>query len=90
MSCGVLGERALDGAAGAGKTKYAASSTATATTQRSMTSSDRNDDLVTAQEKLEWVTPKISLMETDDTCGKSSFLNEINNDPFFKYPVGPS
>jgi hypothetical protein len=33
-----------------------------------MTSTDRND-LVPAQEKLEWVTPKISLMGTGDTEG---------------------
>jgi hypothetical protein len=25
------------------------------------------NDLVPAQEKLQWVTPKISLMDTDDT-----------------------
>ena len=34
-----------------------------------MTSADRND-LVPAQGKLEWVTPKISLMEAEDTDGK--------------------
>jgi hypothetical protein len=33
-----------------------------------MTSADRND-LVPAQEKLEWVTPKISLMGAGDTEG---------------------
>ena len=33
-----------------------------------MTSADRND-LVPAQEKLEWVTPKIALMEADKTAG---------------------
>ena len=33
-----------------------------------MTSDDRND-LVTTQEKLEWVTPKISLMGAGDTDG---------------------
>ena len=33
-----------------------------------MTSADRND-LMPAQEKLEWVTPKISLMEAGDTAG---------------------
>jgi len=32
-----------------------------------MTSADRND-LVPAQEKQEWVTPKISLMEAGDTA----------------------
>jgi hypothetical protein len=31
-----------------------------------MTSADRND-LVPAQEKLEWVTPKISLLDAGDT-----------------------
>ena len=30
---------------------------------------DRNDVLVTAQEKLEWVTPKISLMGAGKTEG---------------------
>lgn len=33
-----------------------------------MTSADRND-LVPAQEKLEWVTPKILLMCAEDTDG---------------------
>ena len=33
-----------------------------------MTTTDRND-LVPAQEKLEWVTPKISLMEADRANG---------------------
>jgi hypothetical protein len=33
-----------------------------------MTSADRND-LMPAQEKLEWVTPKISLMEAGETLG---------------------
>jgi len=35
--------------------------------------------LVPAQEKLEWVTPKISLMDAVDTDGKSSFnIGEIS------------
>ena len=34
-----------------------------------MTSADRND-LMPAQEKLEWVTPKISLMDAVGTEGK--------------------
>ena len=34
-----------------------------------MTTADRND-LMPAQEKLEWVTPKISLMDAGDTDGK--------------------
>ena len=31
------------------------------------------NDLVPAQEKLEWVTPKISLMDAGDTDGKFLF-----------------
>ena len=38
-------------------------------TSRHMTSTDRND-LMPAQEKLEWVTPKISLMAGGETDGK--------------------
>ena len=34
-----------------------------------MTSAEHNDDLVPTQ-KLEWVTPKISLMDAGDTEGK--------------------
>ena len=41
-----------------------------------MTSSDHNNDLVTSQEKLEWVTPKISLMEAENTEGKTDFAGE--------------
>ena len=37
-------------------------------TSRHMTSTDRND-LMPAQEKLEWVTPKISLMGAGETDG---------------------
>lgn len=43
-----------------------------------MTSADRND-LVPAQEKLEWVTPKILLMCAEDTDGgkiQSDFEND--------------
>ena len=40
-----------------------------------MTSADRND-LMPAQEKLEWVTPKISLMGAEDTEGKTLFTSE--------------
>ncbi len=36
-----------------------------------MTSADRND-LMPAQEKLKWVTPKISLMEAGDTEGNKT------------------
>ena len=64
MPYGVLCERAPRGAVVAGKTEYLATAI-----QRLMTSSDHNNDLVTSQEKLEWVTPKISLMDAEDTCG---------------------
>jgi hypothetical protein len=36
-----------------------------------MTSNDGND-LMPAQEKLEWVTPKISLMDAGDTEGQKN------------------
>ena len=39
-----------------------------------MTSADRND-FVPAQEKLEWVTPKISLMDAGDTDRKNVVAN---------------
>ena len=39
-----------------------------------MTSADGND-FVPAQEKLEWVTPKISLMGAGDTFGSGKKLN---------------
>ena len=35
-----------------------------------MTSSNHNNDLVTSQKKLEWVTPKISLWVAEETDGK--------------------
>ena len=38
---------------------------------RRMTTADRDDLVPAPQEKLEWVTPKISLMEAEDTEGKS-------------------
>ena len=41
-------------------------------------------DLVPAQEKLEWVTPKISLLEAADTDGK------IPGSPFEVYNIAPS
>jgi hypothetical protein len=48
-----------------------------------MTSADRND-LMPAQEKLEWVTPKISLMGAEDTEGKTLNKSEFN------ISIGPS
>ena len=52
-----------------------------------MTSTDRND-FVPAQEKLEWVTPKISLMDAGDTDGsKNVIITNVER----KYPDrGPS
>ena len=45
---------------------------------RRMNSADRNDLMpAPAQEKLEWVTPKISLMEAGDTSGSNKAA--INN-----------
>ena len=34
-----------------------------------MTSADLNDLVPAQQEKLEWITPKISLMDADKTAG---------------------
>ena len=45
------------------------------------TTADRND-LMPAQEKLEWVTPKISLMEAGETRGQSNqHISETNTLP---------
>jgi hypothetical protein len=53
-----------------------------------MPSADRND-LMPAQEKLEWVTPKISLMEVGDTeGGKAPGASETTPKQIF-FP-GPS
>ncbi len=51
-----------------------------------MTSADRND-LMPAQEKLEWVTPKISLMEAGDSRGRGK---DHNNDEADSLNRGPS
>ena len=75
------------GVAVSGKTdKYCATATHYLTTT-TMTSSDHNNfsDLVTSQEKLEWVTPKISLMDAEDTEGKQ-FQTVVELNPI----VGPS
>jgi hypothetical protein len=53
-----------------------------------MTSADRNNDLVPAQEKLEWVTPKISLMGAGDTDGRKAFYKYVESTII--NPVGPS
>jgi len=56
-----------------------------------MTFTDRNY-LVPAQEKLEWVTPKISLMGAGDTdgSGKSIFPTELNPTTYRTIALGPS
>ena len=58
-----------------------------------MISNDGND-LVPAQEKLEWVTPKISLMDAGDTDGKRRSLVELTgnapNNPVRPDIIGPS
>jgi len=46
-----------------------------------MPASDRND-LMPAQEKLEWVTPKISLMGAADSLGKALRDCEAANSAF--------
>ena len=47
--------------------------------------------LVPAQEKLEWVTPKISLMGAGDTEGKSGFAAlETNNKSGMGRRFGPN
>ena len=82
MPYGVLCERAPRGAVVAGKTEYPATAI-----QRLMTSSDHNNDLIVNQEKLEWVTPKISLMDAEDTEGTKVFTRtEIDPAP----PQAPS
>ena len=53
-----------------------------------MTSTDRND-LMPAQEDKgqEWVTPKISLMEAEDTEGK---IRRVDLEAKYGEPLGPS
>ncbi len=52
-----------------------------------MTSADRND-LMPAQEKLEWVTPKISLMDAGNTEGSAKIVGYLEN-PYSNFR-GPS
>jgi hypothetical protein len=54
-----------------------------------MTSADRND-LMPAQEKLEWVTPKISLMDAGETDGSGKPAIDPEEDPKFPGRFGPS
>jgi hypothetical protein len=50
---------------------------------------DRNDLVPATQEKLEWVTPKISLMEAGDTAGPKA-QNTIVESLFGQTFNGPS
>jgi len=54
-----------------------------------MTSTERND-LMPAQEKLEWVTPKISLMEAEETYGNNKVVTRPLEGSPNGYPRGPS
>jgi hypothetical protein len=45
------------------------------------------NDLVPAQEKLEWITPKISLMVAEDTAGKVKYSSSEST--FRGAPWGP-
>ena len=54
-----------------------------------MTSADRND-FVPAQEKLEWVTPKISLMDAGDTDGSGKPNLKATEPGGVIGPYGPS
>ena len=52
-----------------------------------MAPADRND-LTTSQEKLEWVTPKISLMGAEETEGK--FPGQVESTRVGYLPIGLS
>ena len=58
-----------------------------------MTSAD-NKDLVTTQEKLEWITPKISIMGAVDTSGGLKITEPVeygrSGEPGVIPAVGPS
>ncbi len=54
-----------------------------------MTSADRND-LMPAQEKLEWVTPKISLMGAGETDGGKRPLGVERTPLLNPLVLGPS
>lgn len=54
-----------------------------------MTAAEDRNDMVPAQKKLEWVTPKISLMMAEVTDGKNTF-NPNENLVLFTDLAGPS
>jgi len=53
-----------------------------------MTSAEDRNDLMPAQEKLEWVTPKISLMGAGDTEGGQKSIRGQENP--YGVAFGPS
>jgi hypothetical protein len=57
-----------------------------------VTSIQGKDDLMPAQEKLEWVTPKISLMGAEETEGSKPCPNcgEGTSESFTEIVFGPS
>ena len=54
-----------------------------------MTTADRNN-LMPAQEKLDWVTPTISLMDAGDTEGSGKAYIATEVDPLVTIQDGPS
>ena len=50
-----------------------------------MTSAEDRNDLVPAQEKLEWVTPKITLMGAEEREGKAAYST---TERYFLIPGG--
>jgi hypothetical protein len=56
-----------------------------------MTSTDRRNDLgMPALQKLEWVTPRISLMESEDTEGFKAYARVEGFPPPNNLVLGPS
>ena len=56
-----------------------------------MTSADRNDLMPAQGEKLEWVTPKISLIDAGDALGVNKFTNPPTEGTRLpNFIVGPS
>ena len=84
-----LGERALNSAEVAGR-KLGLSDNMQLMHSKLLTSSDRNNDFVTSQEKLEWITPKISLMEAVETDGKLTTPKGERFSAKFGVSLGPS
>jgi hypothetical protein len=49
-----------------------------------MTTADRNDLMPAQEKKLEWVTPKISLMGAGDTDGSKVATNPVEGFSYFR------